>query len=288
MKKTLICCAVAVGLLLSTSCSRSVDTITVISREDGSGTRGAFVDLVGIYDMVDGKTFDLTTTSAEITNNTAVMMTSVASDPSAIGYISLGSYNDMVKMVSINNILPSSQTIQSGEYPISRPFLIATKENINPVTQDFINFILSTQGQEVVAEKGYVPVGDPQPYISQAPTGKIVVSGSSSVSPIMEALKEKYEQINPQVTIELQQNDSTTGMNSTVNNICDIGMSSRDLKESELASGLIPTTIAMDGIAVIVNNDNPVSNLTLEQLQEIYMADITLWSQITGEEPSNK
>ena len=258
--------------------------ITVISREDGSGTRGAFIELFGIeQEDANGETVDMTTTSAEITNNTSVMMTSVAGNPSAIGYISLGSLDEtQVKALNIDGVAATVENINNGTYPVSRPFNIATGATVSDVAQDFINFILSAEGQAVVVEGGYIAVDDAaEAFTSNNASGNIVVAGSSSVTPVMEKLKEAYVAINPNATIEVQQSDSTTGMNSVIEGVCDIGMASREVKDSELEAGVVPTTIATDGIAVIVNLENSISDLTSDQVKGIYTGEITDWSEVS-------
>lgn len=258
--------------------------ITVISREDGSGTRGAFIELFGIeQEDANGETVDMTTTSAEITNNTSVMMTSVAGNPSAIGYISLGSLDEtQVKALNIDGVAATVENINNGTYPVSRPFNIATGATVSDVAQDFINFILSAEGQAVVVEEGYIAVDDAAAaFTSNNASGNIVVAGSSSVTPVMEKLKEAYVAINPNATIEVQQSDSTTGMNSVIEGVCDIGMASREVKDSELEAGVVPTTIATDGIAVIVNLENSISDLTSDQVKGIYTGEITDWSEVS-------
>lgn len=259
----------------------SSQSIGVITREEGSGTRGAFVELFGIEQKNDaGEKVDYTTDAAEVTNSTSVMMTTVAGDPYAIGYISLGSLNDTVKAVSIDGAAPSVATVSSGEYKIARPFNIATKEGLSDVAQDFIDFIMSADGQAVIEENGYIKVSDAPAYAGKMDSGKIVVSGSSSVTPVMEKLREAYLAKNAGVTIEVQQSDSSTGMSNTIDGACDIGMASRDLKDSETEKGLSATVIAMDGIAVIVNNGSPVSELSSEQVKSIYMGEAYAWSDL--------
>ncbi len=280
--------ALAIGLFLAsvfvalTACRAAEnDDVYVISREDGSGTRGAFVELLNIEEKNEnGEKIDKTTLYAEITNNTAVMMTSVMSDRNSIGYISLGSLSDIVKPLKINGVEPSIKTIQDGSYPLSRPFLIATKKEINPLAEDFIAFILSKDGQTVVQDKGYAPIETDTDFSGGKITGRIVVAGSSSVTPVMEALKEAYLLRNPDANIEIQQSDSTTGTNSAIEGICDIAMTSRALKDSEIEKGLSPTTIAMDGIVIIVNSENPVQELSPEQVKNIYVGETTSWSEI--------
>ncbi len=264
-----------------TACGGNNDAITVISREDGSGTRGAFIELFGIEKKdANGKKIDYTIDSSDITSSTSVMLTSVAQNKSAIGYISLGSLNDTVKALSIDGAAATAENIKNGSYKISRPFNITTLGSVSPVTQDFINFILSSDGQAVVEKAGYITVSGSGPYTGENPSGKIVVAGSSSVTPVMEKLKEAYIAVNRNVTIEIQQSDSTTGMTSTIDGICDIGMASRELKDSEKEKGLQATVIATDGIAVIVNLKNSVSGMTAEQVRQIYTGELTKWSEI--------
>lgn len=256
--------------------------ISVISREDGSGTRGAFIELFGIEQKdADGNKVDYTTEEAMITNSTSVMMTTVAGDEYAIGYISLGSLNDSVKAVSIDGAEASAENIKNDSYKIARPFNIATKGDLSKVSQDFINFILSSEGQKVVEDNGYISAGDAPAFSGTSPSGKIVVAGSSSVTPVMEKLKEAYLAVNPNAEIEIQESDSTTGMTSAEEGICDIGMASRQLKDSELEAGLTPTVIAMDGIAVVVNNDSAVDELSSEDIKAIYTGEKTTWSEVT-------
>lgn len=287
MKKGMgIAAALLAAALLFAGCAGSAGfdenrEINVISREDGSGTRGAFIELFGIEEKAeDGTKIDMTSDEASITNNTAVMMTSVAGDVHAIGYISLGSMNDSIKAVNIDGAMPSVENVKNGSYAISRPFNIATKGAASEVAQDFIDYILSDEGQKVAEQAGYIAVGSQGPYQSKKLSGKIVVAGSSSVTPVMEKLKESYIAINPDVKIEIQESDSTTGMTAAIDGICDIGMASRELKDSELQAGLISTVIATDGIAVIVNNENPVTNLTSAQVKEIYTGALTLWKDV--------
>ncbi len=253
--------------------------ITVISREDGSGTRGAFIELTGVEQKDEnGEKVDNTTLDSQITNSTSVMMTTVAGNEYAIGYISLGSLNKTVKAIAIDGVEASVDNIKSGTYSLVRPFNIATKEDISEVASDFIKFILSTEGQEVIEENGYITIDGAKAYDGDKPSGKIVVAGSSSVTPVMEKLKEAYLKINTNAQIDIQQSDSTTGMTSAINGICDIGMASRELKESEISSGLTGTAIAQDGIAVIVNNNNPVTGMTVEQIRDIYIGTTTNWN----------
>ena len=254
--------------------------ITIVSREDGSGTRGAFVELFGIEEEVDGEKVDMTTADAQITNNTSVMMTTVAENEYAIGYISLGSLDDSVKALSIDGAEPTAENIENGSYKVSRPFNVAVKpDSTNEVAADFMSFIMSTEGQQVVSDEGYIPVADVEAYAGTAPAGDCVVGGSSSVSPLMEKLVEAYKEVNPNANIELQTSDSTTGMTSTIEGSYDIGMASRELKEDEAAE-LTPTVIATDGIAVIVNNNNPTDEMTSDQVKQIYTGEVFSWDEI--------
>ncbi len=265
----------------SSEATANTNPIVVNSREDGSGTRGAFVELFGIeQEDESGEKVDMTIATAEITNSTSVMMTSVAGNPDAIGYISLGSLNETVKAVSIDGVAPSVDTVKDGTYPIARPFNIATNGDVSEAAQDFINFIMSAEGQAIVEEEGYIPMDDVTAFEGGSASGDVVVAGSSSVTPVMEVLKEAYNAINPNVNIEVQQSDSTTGMNNAIEGVCDIGMASRELKDSELEAGLTPTVIAMDGIAVIVNLENGIDNLTSEQVKGIYTGELTSWADV--------
>lgn len=276
------------GAILATSiCSvyaapkfKSKKSITVLSREDGSGTRGAFIELFGIEKKdTSGKKVDYTTDEAAITNSTAVMLASVAGDNYAIGYVSLGSLNDSVKAVKIDGADATVSNINNGSYKISRPFNIAVKEGLTPVAQDFVNFILSDKGQKVIAANKYIQVAA-KSYISSKASGKIVVSGSSSVSPVMEKLIEAYKSENPNAKIELQTSDSTTGVTNAINGTCDIGMASRSLKNSEKSKGVQEVTIAIDGIAVIVNKSNPTENLSKAQVEQIFTGKTLKWNEV--------
>ena len=249
-----------------------------ISREMGSGTRGAFVEIFGIQKEVRNKKVDATTQKAEVTNSTGVMMTTVANSANSIGYISLGSLNDTIKAVSIDGVSPSVQNINNKTYGISRPFNVVTK-TMNPVIEDFLKYALSKEAKGIVEKTGYISVAKDS-YVSTKPSGKIIVAGSSSVTPLMEKLKESYEKINPNVEIEIQQSDSTTGVNSVVEGIADIGMASREIKESELKKGINTQVLAIDGLAVIVNKENPISNLKKEDVRKIFLGEITSWEQV--------
>ena len=256
--------------------------VTIVSREDGSGTRGAFIELFGIEEKQDdGTKVDMTTTDAQITNNTSVMLTTVADKEYAIGYVSLGSLNDSVKALKIDGAEATAENIENGSYKVSRPFNIAVKKDLNnKVAKDFMSFIMSTEGQKVVADEKYIAVADVKDYAGTKPSGSCVVGGSSSVSPLMEKLIEAYKAVNPNASIELQTSDSTTGMTSTIEGSYDIGMASRELKEEEAAE-LEPTVIATDGIAVVVNNANPLDELSADQVKDIYVGNVSTWDEIT-------
>lgn len=270
---------VGCGSSTSEDAAAAEGPITVVSREDGSGTRGAFIELFGVEVKNDaGEKEDMTTEDAEITNSTSVMITTVAGNENAIGYISLGSLNDTVKALEIDGVAPAVDDIKSGSYKIARPFNIATKDEISEVAADFIKYIMSEDGQKVVEDNGYISQGNEGAYEAAGVSGKIVVAGSSSVTPVMEKLKEAYVVLNPDVTIEVQQSDSTTGVTSVVEGVCDIGMASRELKDTELEKGIKGTVIAMDGIAVIVNNGSPVDGLSSETVKGIYTGEITDWA----------
>lgn len=255
--------------------------ITVVSREDGSGTRGAFIELFGIEEKdASGKKIDNTTEDANITNSTEVMMQTVAGNPAAIGYTSLGALNSSVKALKVDGAEATVANVKSGSYKVTRPFNIATKESVSEAATDFINFILSAEGQKVVEDKGYISEGNKGAFKSNGASGKVVVGGSSSVTPVMEKLIEAYKKVNANVTIELQQSDSTTGMTQAGEGTVDIGMASRELKDSEKSKGLKGTKIAIDGIAVIVNKDNSLDSITSEQVKSIFTGKVTDWGQV--------
>lgn len=277
MKMAAAAAAISVLAGSLTGCGGASGAISVITREDGSGTRGAFTELCGIAE--DDK--DNTVSSAEVTNSTAVMLTTVAGNASAIGYVSMGSLDDSVKALKIEGVEATTDNVENGSYAISRPFNIITKEsNLSDAAQDFFNYIMSTDAATVISEEGYIPVGE-ESYTSNGASGSVVVAGSSSVTPVMTKLKEAYASVNPDVTVDVQQSDSTTGVTSTQEGICDIGMASRELKESE--TGVVSTVMAMDGIAVIVNKDNSIEDLSLDQVKQIYTGEITDWSSLTAE-----
>ncbi|MDR1209901.1 MAG: substrate-binding domain-containing protein [Clostridiales bacterium] len=258
------------------ACGGGSGAITVVTREEGSGTRSAFVELFGVH---DADANDIIAATAEQTNSTSVMIESVKSGANTIGYISLGTLNSDVKALAIDGVAATTDNVKNGSYAIKRPFLIASKGELSPAARDFVSYINSADGQSVIETNGYISVGNAGAY-SGSGSGKIVVAGSSSVSPLMEKLKEAYIAVNPGADIEIQTHDSSTGMNNTIDGICDIGMASRELKESEIEKGLSAERIAIDGIAVIVNNGNAVSGLTKDQVKEIFLGDITEWAEV--------
>lgn len=284
MKKKIV--SVLAAAVIGTTAFASVASaasgaITVVSREDGSGTRGAFVELFGVEEEVDGEKVDMTTVDASVTNSTSVMLTTVAGDENAIGYVSLGSLNDTVKAVKIDGAEASVENVANDTYKVSRPFNIVTGAEVSEAAQDFINYIMSAEGQQIVEDNGYIKEApEAEAYEAAGVEGTVVVAGSSSVSPVMEKLKEGYEALNEGVTIEVQTSDSTTGVNSTVEGICDIGMASRELKPEEEEQGVTAQVIAMDGIAVIVNPTNEIEDLTSEQVKSIFTGETTEWEAV--------
>lgn len=259
----------------------SSNDITVISRESGSGTRGAFIELTGVEEKQGDQKVDMTTDDAQVVNSTSVVLTTVETDPYAIGYVSLGTLNDKVKAVKVDGAEATADAIKAGQYKLSRPFNIATKgETSNEVAKDFMAYILSAEGQEIVTDNGYIALDDTKAFEGTQPSGNIVVGGSSSVSPLMEKLIEAYSKVNPNASIDLQTSDSTTGMTSCAEGSYDIGMASRELKQEELDSGLKNTVIATDGIAVIVNKENPTDELSSDAIKSIYTGDTTTWNEV--------
>ena len=255
--------------------------ISVVSREDGSGTRGAFIELFGGQEKdANGDKVDYTTDEAIIANSTEIVMTTVAGDDYAIGYSSLGSLNDTVKAVKIDGAEPTADNINNGSYTISRPFNIATKGDVSDVAQDFINYIMSADGQQIIEDNGYIKASDAGAFESNGASGKIVVAGSSSVTPVMEKLQEAYQKVNSGAEIEIQESDSTTGMTAAMDGTCDIGMASRELKDTEINGGLTATVIAKDGIAIIVNKNNPTEDLTKDQVNSIFRGEVTTWDEV--------
>ena len=272
--------AIVLALVLTCAVAFAAEgTITVISREDGSGTRGAFVELTG----VEQDDVDMTTVDAVITNSTAVMLTSVAGDPAAIGYVSMGSLNETVKAVSVDGNAATVEGIKDGSYTLARPFVVTTYGEVGEIAQDLLNYIMSAEGQAIINEEGYIAIDDAaEAYTAAGVSGEITVGGSSSVTPVMEKLAEAYMALNPDVTVVVQQSDSTTGVTGTIEGTVDLGMASRALKAEEEEQGVVGTTIAMDGIAVIVNLENDTENLTTEQIMNIYTGAITDWSELAA------
>lgn len=289
MKKVItIVISLILALAMFSGCTQTwfnQDTaITVISREEGSGTRGAFIELFEIEQKnSEGVKVDRTIATADINSSTGVVLASVAQNMYSIGYISLGSLNDTVKALQVDGADATVENIKSGTYKVSRPFNIAVKEGLSEVAQDFVNYILSKEGQAVVESAGYISALTGDSYSGIKPSGTVTVAGSSSVTPVMEKLKEAYAVLNPNAVIEINQSDSTTGVNSAIEGICDIGMASRTLKESEIEKGVTPTVIAIDGIAIIVNNENPLTGMTKDEVTKIYIGEITSWSEIGNE-----
>ena len=284
MKKFIALALTALMLVtLAAGCGKTSEStaIYVVSREEGSGTRGAFIELFGIEQKNEaGEKIDYTVETAEVTDSTSVMMQTIAGNKAAIGYISLGSLNDTVKALQIDGVDATAENVKNGTYKIARPFNVATLANVSPEAQDFLNFILSAEGQAVVEKANCISEGNTGAFTGGSVSGKIVVAGSSSVTPVMEKLKEAYNAINPNLTIDIQQSDSSNGMKSAIEGLCDIGMASRDLKDSETEAGLTGLTICMDGIAVIVNLENPVDELTAEQIRAIFTGETEDWSKL--------
>lgn len=285
MKKIITVMALLLSTVLAfTGCSGEESfapssEIAVVSREQGSGTRGAFIELMGIEEKnAQGEKIDNTTVEADIAKSTSVMMTTVKGNKYAIGYVSLGSLNETVKAVKVDGAEATAAQIEAGAYKAARPFNIAVKEEqLSELARDFINYILSTEGQQVVEKEKYIPLKNTAAYTGSKPSGKIRITGSSSVTPVMEKLKEAYLAVNANASIEIQESDSTTGMNDAIEGRCDIGMASRELKSSELEKGIKGIVIATDGIAVIVNKENPVNELTSEQIKQIFTGAETSW-----------
>lgn len=272
--------SVALAAVMLASCGGSSDKITVISREDGSGTRGAFIELTGIEEKdPNGNKTDNTKKDALICKSTDVVLTQVSGDKNAIGYISFGSLNDTVKALKVEGVEPSTATIESGDYKIVRPFNIAVKDGLSDAAQDFENYILSSEGQDVIEGAGYIKIDkSAAAFSSNNASGKVVVSGSSSVTPVMEKLAESYQKVNTNVTVDVQQSDSSTGIKDAINGTSDIGMASRDISDDELSQGIRSVTIAQDAIAVIVNKDNSVDDISMDDIKAIYTGTKTTWS----------
>lgn len=274
MKKCIL--GLIAGFTLGANIAMAAENIYPISREMGSGTRGAFTEIFGIQKELKGKKIDATTKNAEVTNSTGVMMTTVANSKNAIGYISLGSLNDTIKAVSIDGVAPNVANINKKKYKISRPFNVVIKKS-NPLIEDFLGY--SINAKEIIEKSGYIATKS-QKFISKKPEGKLVIAGSSSIAPLMEKLVESYKSINPNAVIEIQQSDSTTGVNVVVEGIADIGMVSRDVKEGELKRGISARVLAVDGLAIIVNKENPISNISKDSIYKIFTGEITTWDKV--------
>lgn len=281
---TLACVLSALALVGCGGGGTSADTgasgtISVISREDGSGTRDAFSELVGV---LDSNKVDNTTANAVITNSTSVMLTTVSGDINSIGYVSLGSLNDTVKAVAVDGVEPTAATVKDGTYKVARPFNVITGATTSETAKDFLNYIMSAEGQKVVEDNGYVSVADGAlSYAANVSAqGSVVVAGSSSVTPVMEKLAEAYMAKNSAVSVQVQQSDSSTGVQNTIDGVCDLGMASRELKSSEIEKGVNATVIAKDGIAVVVNNNNALTSLTKDQIKDVFSGQITSWSEL--------
>ncbi len=285
INKVAVCAVAGLALLAGNSWAwgkknaKMKDAITVISREAGSGTRGAFIELFGVEAKnAQGKKVDMTTDSADITNSTEVVITSVSGNTASIGYISLGSLNDSVKALEIDGTKASVANIKNGSYKVSRPFNIVTKDSLSPAAEEFKRFLVSADGQAIVEKNGYISVAKNPAYLANVKSGKVTVAGSSSVFPVMEKLAEAFKEKNPGIVVEVSQSDSTTGVNSAIQGVCDIGMASRDLKSSE--TGVNADAIAIDGIAVVVNKVNPANGLSKEQVRKIFTGETTKWSEL--------
>lgn len=277
-----LACAFGSTMAFADDAAKMEGEISVYSREDGSGTRGAFIELFGIEQKdADGNKVDMTTDMAMITNSTAVMMTTVAGDEQGIGYISLGSVNDTVKALKIDDVEATVENVKAGTYKIVRPFNIITNgelDKLDEVSADFVSFILSADGQKVIEDNGYIAaVDDAKAYEAAGVSGKVVVAGSSSVTPVMEKLAEAYKALNADTTVEVQQSDSSTGVSMAIEGTCNIGMASREIKDSEAEKGAVATVIARDGIAVIVCPDAPIDGLTTAQVRAIYTGEVETW-----------
>lgn len=269
---------VALFVLFGLNSYLLAENIYPISREMGSGTRGAFVDIFDVKEQVGKKKIDATSKKAEVTNSTGVMITTVANSKNAIGYISLGSLNDSVKAVKIDGVAPSVENINNKSYTVFRPFNLAISSD-NELVNDFLGYTSSNQAKSIIQKAGYIALYDNE-FSSKKPSGKIVVAGSSSITPLMEKLKESYKSLNPNATIEIQQSDSTTGINSAIEKIADIAMVSREFKDSELKNGLKTQVLALDGLVVIVNKANPIDSLSKDSVKKIFTGDITTWEKV--------
>lgn len=279
----LLSIAIALSAVSLTSCAKgAADEICVISREAGSGTRGAFIELFGIEKKDEtGKKIDMTVDTADVTNSTAVVLQSVAGNTGAIGYVSLGSLSNTVKALNIDGAEPTAKAVKEGKYKATRPFLVVTKpqiEDTNAAASEFLRFIISSDGQAVVEKAGCVAAANNPSYMQNVKQGSVTVAGSSSVTPVMEKLIEAFKKVNSGIDVTVQQSDSTTGITSAMQGVCDIGMSSRELKSGE--DGLVATKIATDGIAIVVNKACTIDLLTAEQVRRIFTGEVTKWSEV--------
>lgn len=274
--------AEAAGTEAAASDFDNTQAITVVTREEGSGTRGAFIELTGVEEKNDaGEKVDNTSAGAATQNSTNGVMTTVANDETAIGYISLGSLNDTVKAVTVGGVTASADTVKDGTYTLARPFNIVTNgDPTDPLAVDFINFCMSADGQAIATEEGYIGADGAAAFEGTLPSGSITVGGSSSVSPLMEKLIEAYKALNANANIEMLTTDSTVGVSGALDGTYTIGMASRELQDSEVEAGAKATVLAMDGIAVVVNPANPIEDLTTEQIKSIYTGETTTWDAI--------
>ena len=281
MLASLAACGAAPASSAAAGAFDTAQDIAVFTREDGSGTRGAFIELTGVEQKnADGKKVDRTTEAAAVQSSTNGVMTAVANDAAAIGYISLGSLNGTVKAVTVDGVKAGADTVKDGSYTLARPFnLVTNGDATDPVAVDFLAYCLSADGQALATDKGYIG-SEGEAFTSAQPAGKIVVGGSSSVAPLMEKLVEAYKTVNPNAEIEHLTTDSTTGVSGALDGSYTIGLASRELKDSEKEAGAKATVLAMDGIAVVVNPENPVENLTVDQIQSIYVGEVTTWDEV--------
>lgn len=289
MKRIIIALVLALSLVASLAAVAEFDaaqTINVVSREEGSGTRGAFIELTGVQAKNDaGETVDYTYQEADFVNSTSLVITTVAGDEYAIGYASLASVenNDTVKMLKVNDVAATTEDIKNATYPIARPFNLVTKGELeNEIAIDFFNYVMSKEGQAVVAENGLVPMDAEASYEAKGLEGQLNVGGSTSVAPVMEKLMEAYTALNPNVVIDIQATGSTAGVTGPLDGTYDIGMASRELKDSELEAGAVGHVLGMDGIAVIVNPQNPAENITMEQVRAVFVGEVTTWDALNN------
>lgn len=275
MKKIVVIFAAFLLTVLLTGCRENAD-INVISREAGSGTRDAFTQLTGIKE--NGS--DNTAVTSEITSSTFVVIKSVAGDKNAIGYVSLGTLAGDIKALKINGTAPSAENIENGTYPLVRTFNIVDRGDLTAEAQDFVDFVMSAEGREIIEKEGYVAAGEadsPEKSEKDSRKGRIVIAGSTSVAPLMDVLADKYMKYHPKVKIEIQQTGSGAGITSVLAGACDIGISSRELTEEEMAKGARASAIARDGIVVIVNQENETEDMTIDEIRDIFTGRRTVW-----------